>query len=104
MPASNYGARCSLASPDKFDRPASAVIRDMFAGGVNLPWNLALAATLGLGLMFSRLLFGVDGGLAHMHHVVGALTMFSEEWKRNFEFSTALPNPTVLARTSRSPR
>ena len=25
--------------------------------------------------MFSRLLFGVDGGLAHMHHVVGALTM-----------------------------
>jgi len=47
----------------------------MFAGGVSLPWNLALAAAVGLGLMFTRPLFGADGGLAHMHHVVGALTM-----------------------------
>jgi hypothetical protein len=47
----------------------------MFTGGLTLPWDLALAAAVGLGRMFTRPLFGVDGALAHMHHVVGALTM-----------------------------
>jgi hypothetical protein len=68
------GGQDSIAG-DEFARPAGVVIKDMFTGGVTLPWNLALAAAVGLGLMFTRPLFAVDGGLAHMHHVVGALTM-----------------------------
>jgi hypothetical protein len=45
------------------------------AGGVNLPWNLALAALIGLALLFTRLWPGVEGNLAHAHHVIGALVL-----------------------------
>ena len=47
----------------------------MLSGGVNLPWNLALAALIGLALLFTRVWPGVDGNLAHAHHVVGSLVL-----------------------------
>lgn len=68
----------SKATPvlqDEFDRSASAVVRDTLMGGVNLPWTLALSAAIGLLLMFSRVTLGLDGTMAHVHHVVGALAM-----------------------------
>jgi hypothetical protein len=60
---------------DEFDQPPGVVLRSMLAGGVNLPWNLGLAALIGLALLFTRLWPGVDGNLAHAHHVIGSLVL-----------------------------
>ncbi|MFV3130887.1 vitamin K epoxide reductase family protein [Niveispirillum sp. KHB5.9] len=67
------------ARKDEFDRPAGAVMRDMWSGGVNLPWNLALAGILATSLLFTRLTFGADGAMADADHVIGflALTVIS---------------------------
>lgn len=60
---------------DEFGRSPMAVMRDVVGGGVNLPWNLLAAGAIGLGLMLTRILFGVQGDLAHVHHVIGALVL-----------------------------
>lgn len=60
---------------DEFDRGGGAVLRDMWAGGVNLPWNLALAALLALSMLFTRLSFGAEGTMAHADHVIGFLAL-----------------------------
>lgn len=69
------GATASSQTADEFNQPAGAVLRHMMAGGVNLPWNLALAAMIGLALLFTRLWPGVEGNLAHAHHVIGSLVL-----------------------------
>lgn len=60
---------------DEFDRGAVPVLKDMWVGGVNLPWNLALAGALGATLLFTRLTFGADGTMAHADHVLGFLAL-----------------------------
>ena len=60
---------------DEFDQSPRVVIKNMIGGGVSLPWNLALAALVGLSLLFTRLTLGVDGNLAHAHHVIGSLVL-----------------------------
>ena len=77
MPAEGNRRRIKRtpAQADEFDRPASTVLKDTLTGGVNLPWNLALCAAIGLALMFSRVTLGLDGNMAHAHHIVGALAM-----------------------------
>jgi hypothetical protein len=50
-------------------------MRDMVYGGVSLPCNLALAALIGLALLFTRVTRGVDGNLANAHHVIGSLVL-----------------------------
>jgi uncharacterized membrane protein len=64
---------------DEFDQPVGVVLKEMVAGGVNLPWNLALAALLALTLPFTRLTFDATGTMAHSDHVLGflALTVIS---------------------------
>lgn len=64
---------------DEFERAPGAVLRDMLAGGVNLPWNLALAAVLAASLLFTRLTFGAEGAMADADHLIGflALTIIS---------------------------
>ena len=77
MPAAGIaqGTKSTPVVADEFDRSALAVLKDTMTGGVNLPWNLALMAAIGLLLMFSRVTLGLDGNMAHVHHVVGALAM-----------------------------
>jgi nucleoside-diphosphate-sugar epimerase len=53
----------------------AAVLKDMWTGGVSLPWNLALAGSVGLLLLFSRLTIGAEAGLANAHHVIGFLAL-----------------------------
>ena len=72
LPAGSDGTNRSL---DEFNQPLGAVLRDMMAGGVNLPWNLGLAALIGLALLFTRLWPSVEGNLAHAHHVIGSLVL-----------------------------
>src|SRR3546814_2476458 len=60
-------------------RGPGETLRDMWAGGVNLPWNLALAGVLGASLLFTRLTFGAEGAMADADHLIGflALTVIS---------------------------
>src|SRR3546814_9004182 len=64
---------------DEFNRGPGDTLRDMWAGGVNLPWNLALAGVLGASLLFTRLTFGAEGEMADADHLIGflALTVIS---------------------------
>lgn len=51
----------------------------MWTGGVNLPWNLWIAAAVALSLLFTRLTLGADGPMANADHLIGflALTVIS---------------------------
>ncbi len=69
------GVAARNQTPDEFNQSAGAVLRHMMAGGVSLPWNLGLAALIGLALLFTRLWPGVEGNLAHAHHVIGSLVL-----------------------------
>jgi hypothetical protein len=60
---------------DDFQRPALQVVRDMFRGGVTLPWNLVASIALGAALMASRILFDASGQAANNDHLVGALVI-----------------------------
>ena len=60
---------------DEFEQSPGAVIKNMISGGVSLPWTLALAALIGLSLLFTRMTLGVDGSLANAHHVIGSLVL-----------------------------
>lgn len=64
---------------DEFERSPGPVLREMWAGGVNLPWNLVIAAMLAASLLFTRLTFGAEGGMADADHLIGflALTIIS---------------------------
>ena len=63
------------ALADEFDARPSPVVREMWTGGVSLPWNLAAAALVGFWLMFTRLTLGAEGGMANADHVIGALAL-----------------------------
>ncbi|WP_207796586.1 NAD-dependent epimerase/dehydratase family protein [Sphingomonas oleivorans] len=60
---------------DEFDARADVVLREIWTGGVTLPWNLAAAAAIGLWLMFTRLTLGAVGGMADADHLIGALAL-----------------------------
>ncbi|MEZ5650748.1 MAG: NAD-dependent epimerase/dehydratase family protein [Burkholderiaceae bacterium] len=68
-------AAASGYTPGAFDRPAHVVLFDMVSGGVNLPWNLALAALIAIALMFSRLTVGAADGIANADHLLGSLSL-----------------------------
>jgi nucleoside-diphosphate-sugar epimerase len=61
--------------PDEFDRPPGAILKDVASGGVSLPWNLALAALVGLWLMFTRVTLGATDGMANADHLIGSLAL-----------------------------
>ena len=60
---------------NEFAHGASGFVREMWTGGVNLPWNLALAALVGVWLMFTRLTLGAEGSMADADHLIGALSL-----------------------------
>jgi len=60
---------------DELDAAPGAIVRDMVAGGVALPWNLAAAGLVGASLMFTRLTFGTAGTIADADHLIGALAL-----------------------------
>ena len=60
---------------NEFDRAPGAVLKDMWTGGVSLPWNLALAAAVGASLLFTRLTFGAVDPMADLDHLIGALAL-----------------------------
>ena len=69
------GPKGEEGGPGEFDQSPGAVVREMVLGGVNLPWNLALAAAIGLSLLFTRVTLGAEGGMADMDHLIGSLVL-----------------------------
>lgn len=59
----------------EFERSPGEIARDMFSGGVNLPWNLAVSMVISAWLMLTRLTLGTDGGMANADHLIGALVV-----------------------------
>ena len=76
MPA---GAAQPAALVDEFEQSPRLILRSMVVGGVSLPWNLALAAAIGVLLLFTRVTLGghlgEDGNLANAHHIIGSLVL-----------------------------
>lgn len=60
---------------DTLDAGPASVMRGMWLGGVNLPWNLSLRGLIGFALLFSRLTIGADPDLANAHHLIGFLAL-----------------------------
>jgi len=65
----------SESPADIFDQRPGVVAADMVGGGVGLSWCLGLALALGLMLLFTRPLLGVDGSVANAHPLMGALVL-----------------------------
>ena len=63
------------AEPDDFGQSPITIVKEMFSGGVNVPWNLALCLALGVWLMFTRLTLGTTGAMADADHLIGALVV-----------------------------
>lgn len=89
--------------PDEFEQPPRAVLKEITSGGVGLPWNLGLVALIGLFLLFTRPVLGVEGSLANTHHVIGSLVLTvvsvaAAEVARPFRF-LVIPLGSVLAAT-----
>ena len=63
------------APPDEFGQGVGQFAKEMWSGGVNLPWNLGLAALVGLWLLFTRLTLGADGSMANADHLIGSLAL-----------------------------
>ncbi len=57
----------------EFDLPPGKFLREMWAGGVGVPWTLAICVAIGVALMFTRVIFGTEGAMANSDHIVGSL-------------------------------
>ena len=60
---------------DNFTGSPIAILKDMLAGGVSLPWHLAGCLLIGLWLMFTRITLGNTGNMANADHLIGALIL-----------------------------
>ncbi|MGY6275467.1 NAD-dependent epimerase/dehydratase family protein [Methylomonas sp. MgM2] len=60
---------------DDFEQSTGTVVREMFSGGVSLPWSLTLCMPIGVWLMFTRLTLGAEAGMADADHLIGSLVL-----------------------------
>ncbi|MDT9600332.1 NAD-dependent epimerase/dehydratase family protein [Sphingosinicella rhizophila] len=60
---------------DEFDRRPGEVLQEIWSGGVNLPWNLSVAAVIALWLLFTRVTLDASGDMANADHLIGALAL-----------------------------
>lgn len=58
---------------DDFSRSPGSVTKDMFTGGVSLPWPLIAAIAVGVWLMLTRITLGHGAALANWEHLIGSL-------------------------------
>ena len=60
---------------DDFEVSPRAILREMLASGVSVPWTLVVSCLIGAALMSTRLLFGTSGAAADSDHIVGSLVI-----------------------------
>ncbi|HYD63528.1 MAG TPA: NAD-dependent epimerase/dehydratase family protein [Noviherbaspirillum sp.] len=65
----------SADDSDNFEAPLGAILREMLATGVSVPWTLMASTLIGVGLMCTRLLFDASGPAADNDHIVGSLVV-----------------------------
>jgi hypothetical protein len=63
------------ARGDPLARSPLAIVKDVFSGGVSLPWNFAFAGAIALSLLFTRVTVNAGDALADAHHVLGSLVL-----------------------------
>jgi hypothetical protein len=71
------GGTSAVGGPDPKPQPSQSLLRQ-FAGGLeilSIPWNLAIAAVLGLWLMAAPAVLGNVGPSANNNHISGALVV-----------------------------
>lgn len=61
--------------PSDFEQPVKSINREMWGGGLNLPWTLVATGAIGIWLMGTRLTLGTEGPLADSDHLIGALVI-----------------------------
>jgi uncharacterized membrane protein len=64
-----------MGPADEFNVSRGAMLRDMFGGGVSLPWTLLLSVAIGIWLVFTRMTLGAENTLANSNHLIGALVI-----------------------------
>lgn len=65
-----------LEEPEReFRRPLRAVLKEVFTGGVSVPWNLLACGLIGVWLMFTRLTLQTTGTMADIDHLIGSLVL-----------------------------
>jgi hypothetical protein len=71
------GGTLALLEPRTVElRPGGWILEIARASGlVRIPWNLALASALGVWIMFTPPIFGLQGRAANGHYVLGALVI-----------------------------
>ncbi|HEY0884477.1 MAG TPA: NAD-dependent epimerase/dehydratase family protein [Ramlibacter sp.] len=79
----------------EFERSPRQVWRDIFSGGVSVPWTLMLSMAIGVWLMTTRLTLGAEGHPANVDHLVGSLVITVSaiacaEAARTLRFANAL--------------
>jgi len=62
-------------APADFEQPARVLNREIWGGGVNVPWTLLASIGIGIWLMCTRLTFGTGGEMANVDHLIGALVI-----------------------------
>lgn len=60
---------------DNYEQPVGAILREMLATGVSVPWTLVVSTAIGVALMCTRLLFDTSGAAAANDHIVGSLVV-----------------------------
>lgn len=59
----------------ELDRGPFAQAKDMWTGGVGMPWTLAVSIAIGLWLMLKRVTLDAEPPMAHGDHLIGALAV-----------------------------
>ncbi len=62
-------------SLEEFEQKPGAIMKDVFGGGVAVPWNLLACVAIGIWLMCTRLTVGADDAIANADHLIGSLVV-----------------------------
>lgn len=60
---------------EDFSQRPSKILKEVLAGGVTLPWNLALCIPIGIWLMFTRVTVEAGTSMANADHLIGSLVV-----------------------------
>lgn len=60
---------------DDFEQSPRLILKDMLTGGLSVTWSLGLSMLIGVWLMLTPFVLGIEGGMASVNHMVGALVL-----------------------------
>jgi nucleoside-diphosphate-sugar epimerase/uncharacterized membrane protein len=60
---------------DNFEVPFTVLLREILQTGVRFAWTMVASTIIGIGLMFTRMIFGTSGTAVDSDHIVGSLVV-----------------------------